>query len=102
MKSKFILIHPLDNILVCCRQAKAGEVINMGSEQLVLLEDIHLGHKVARQLLSAGDNIIKYGVSIGSALRDIHPGEHVHIHNIKSDYMPSHTREHQHENNDHQ
>ena len=36
---------------------------------------------------------MKYGVSIGSALQGIHPGEHVHLHNMKSDYLPPHTRE---------
>lgn len=93
MKSKFILLHPQDNVLVCCRAADAGEMIAVGRESIVLMKSVELGHKIARRTLSGGDKIIKYGVSIGSALRNIHPGEHVHLHNMKSDYLPPHTRQ---------
>ena len=37
--------------------------------------------------------LLKYGVSIGSALRDIAAGEHVHLHNMQSDYLPTYTLE---------
>ena len=93
MKSKFILLHPEDNVLICCRHAQAGEIVAVDKEEIVLLQDIELGHKVARQALTGGAKIMKYGVSIGSALQGIHPGEHVHLHNMKSDYLPPHTRE---------
>ena len=93
MKSKFILLHPQDNVLVCRQQANAGEIIDFDKEEIVLMQNIDLGHKVSREALSKGDKIIKYGVSIGSALQDISPGEHVHLHNMKSDYIPPHTRE---------
>jgi hypothetical protein len=33
--------------------------------------------------------VIKYGAPIGSATRDIAPGEYVHTHNLKSDYLPT-------------
>ena len=93
MKSKFILLHPKDNILVCCRQANADEIIAIDEEKIILIQNIELGHKVARQVLSRADKIIKYGVPIGSAMQNISPGEHVHLHNMKSDYIPPHTRE---------
>ena len=93
MKLKFILLHPEDNVLVCCRQADAGEIIVVGREKIVLMQAVELGHKIARRVLSRGEKITKYGVSIGSALHDIKPGEHIHLHNMKSDYIPPHTRE---------
>ena len=93
MKSKFILLHPDDNVLVCCRPAVADEIITAGEQEIVLLQDLQVGHKVARRALSRDDKIIKYGVSIGSAVQDIRPGEHVHLHNLESDYHPAHTRE---------
>lgn len=34
--------------------------------------------------IAVGEKIIKYGESIGAATCDIHPGEHVHIANVKS------------------
>ena len=93
MKSKFILLHPEDNVLVCCRQANADEIIPVGKDKIVLMQDMDLGHKIARQSLAKGDKVIKYGVSIGSALQGILPGEHVHLHNMKSDYIRPHTRQ---------
>ena len=34
----------------------------------------------------AGDPVIKYGARIGTATQDIVPGEHVHLHNMRSDF----------------
>lgn len=93
MKSKFILLHPQDNVLVCCRQAEVNEMITIGKQKIVLRQAMELGHKVARQAIARGNKIVKYGVSIGSAVQVIHPGEHVHLHNIKSDYIRPHTRQ---------
>ncbi len=92
MKSKFIRLHPQDNVLVCCQPSAAGAVITTGTASITLTEAVELGHKVAVRALAGGDKIVKYGVPIGSAVRDIRPGEHVHLHNMKSDYMPAHTR----------
>jgi altronate hydrolase len=40
------------------------------------------GHKYARRAIAAGEAVIKYGMPIGHATRDIAPGEHVHVHNL--------------------
>ncbi len=53
---------------------------------------IPLGHKIAARDIAAGEKIIKYGAPIGSAIRDIASGEHVHTHNLKSDYIPTFKR----------
>ncbi|MBE6680027.1 MAG: altronate dehydratase [Ruminococcaceae bacterium] len=42
------------------------------------------GHKYAVRDISAGENIIKYGMPIGHAIADIKKGEHVHTHNLKT------------------
>ena len=36
-----------------------------------------------------GEIIVKYGMPIGVATEAIAPGEHVHVHNIKSNYTPT-------------
>ncbi|HRJ73596.1 MAG TPA: SAF domain-containing protein [Terrimicrobiaceae bacterium] len=43
--------------------------------------------------IRTGEKILKYGVPIGSATCDIAFGEHVHLHNMKSDYLPTYTLE---------
>ena len=40
------------------------------------------GHKYALRPIAAGENVIKYGMPIGHATRDIAVGEHVHTHNL--------------------
>ena len=46
--------------------------------------DIPIGHKLAIRPLKANDTVIKYGVDIGRAVAEISPGEHVHVHNLKT------------------
>lgn len=45
-------------------------------------EPIPNGHKIARVDIATGTAVIKYGQSIGVAIRDIKAGEHVHSHNL--------------------
>ena len=42
------------------------------------------GHKYARRDIAEGENIIKYGMPIGHATCAIKVGEHVHVHNVKT------------------
>jgi altronate dehydratase len=69
-------LHPEDNVLTVI--AADGPV--------------PLGHKIAARAIAAGEKIIKYGVPIGSATRAIAAGEHVHTHNLRSDYLPTFAR----------
>ncbi len=91
--SPFILLHPDDNVLVCRQHAFRGQAITLDGETVILADEITVGHKIARRALSAGDKIIKYGAAIGSMKQDVPRGAHVHMHNMQSDYIKSHTRE---------
>ncbi len=46
--------------------------------------DIPIGHKVALGEIKSGDTVWKYGQDIGKAIANIGPGEHVHVHNVKT------------------
>lgn len=46
--------------------------------------DIPIGHKLAIKAIKSGDTIFKYGIDIGKAIADIAPGEHLHVHNVKT------------------
>ena len=87
---EFLLLHEADNVLVCCRTVKTGEVVMIDDSAVTTLQDIDVGHKVARTDIRRDEKIIKYGVSIGSAINAIQRGEHVHLHNMKSDYITPH------------
>ena len=90
---KLMLLHPDDNVLVCIAPIIAGERLAVEGLTLGALDGIDVGHKLARRPIAAGERILKYGAPIGSATRAIAPGEWVHTHNMKSDYIPSHDRQ---------
>lgn len=84
----YIQLHRADNVVVALRNLKGGEAIVIGSETVILKSDVLFGHKVAIRPVDAGNKIYKYGLPIGCAKNAITVGEHVHIHNLKSDYEP--------------
>jgi hypothetical protein len=43
--------------------------------------------------IAAGERVIKVGVPIGTATQAIAPGEHVHSHNLRSDYIATDVQE---------
>lgn len=90
--SAVILLHPNDNILVCVKQIHAGDELVIDGEKNIATIAIAVGHKIARRQLSVGDKVYRYGAPIGSMVMAAKKGEHVHMHNMKSDYIPSHTR----------
>lgn len=95
--SSLILLHPDDNILVCVKQINVGDEMIIDDELIVSSIAIDVGHKVARQVLSSGQKVFRYGAPIGSMTESVAKGYHVHMHNLKSDYIPSHTRSRQHQ-----
>lgn len=90
---QFVLLHEKDNILVCARSAPVGAPVEIDGTTYLLQADIALGHKIARSALKEGDKVLRYGIPIGSMTRPVKPAEHVHSHNLKSDYIPAHGRD---------
>ena len=90
-----ILLHPDDNILVCVKHISVGDLFAIDGEPITSAAAIDVGHKLARAALKAGDKVYRYGAPIGSMTDAVAQGEHVHMHNMKSDYIPSHTRSRQ-------
>jgi D-threo-aldose 1-dehydrogenase len=90
--SPVIVLERTDNVAVCRRNVTAGEMLDMGGEIAAARADLPLGHKVARHFIPVGATVVKYGMPIGSATTDIAPGEWVHLHNMRSNYISSHTR----------
>lgn len=89
-----IQLHPDDNVTVCLQPVTLDQICQVGITELTIISElVNVGHKVACQSIAPGDPIIKYGVPIGSAILAISKGEHVHLHNMKSDYIPPHNRQ---------
>lgn len=82
MIDELLQIHPDDNVAVALADLPRGRTINRNSGRLFLREDVTRGHKVALADIQAGEDIIKYGASIGRASTAIPAGAHVHRHNL--------------------
>ena len=91
--SAFLLLHTLDNVLICIKPVCAGSTVIIDGISYVLSSDTDIGHKIARVCLTVGDKILRYGMPIGSITADAKPGDHIHSHNLKSDYLPAHGRD---------
>jgi len=88
---RLLLLDPADNVFVAIKTIEAGEILDPAGTRITIEKSITLGHKVAARPLRRGEKILKYRAPIGSATRDIAAGEHVHLHNMQSDYLPTYT-----------
>jgi len=88
VQKQAVVINPGDNVATAVTNLSAGSTVSffMGQnvEKLTLNDPIPLGHKFALQDLALGQEIIKYGESIGSTLSPVVKGSHVHVHNMQS------------------
>ncbi|WP_347330147.1 UxaA family hydrolase [Marinimicrobium locisalis] len=91
-KEALILLHPSDNVLVATRTLRAGTRVVVGERPLELPQPLGVGHKMARWDMAQGEKVFKYGAPIGSLLAPVAAGAWVHMHNMTSDYLASHTR----------
>jgi len=86
-EQKAILLHPEDNTVTALADLKPGQAVATGSdaanEPIVIRQEIPYAHKFARVFIPKGADIKKYGEVIGIAVADIHPGGHVHVHNVE-------------------
>lgn len=82
MEIRAIVLHEQDNVVVLTQPARAGDTVSVYDASISILEDAPTGHKVAVRPIGAGTGIVKYGVVIGEASRDIAAGEWVHTHNV--------------------
>ena len=85
---RLLLLSPRDNVCAATRSLAAGEEIVFEGRTIRLTGDVPVGHKVAVLPIAAGEKVPKYGAPIGSASMSIAPGDHVHQHNLRSDYLP--------------
>lgn len=80
-----VVINPGEDVVaVALEDLKAGQTVKTAKGDVTLKDDITRGHKFALYDLKEGDQIIKYGYSIGHATCPIQKGQHVHSENVKT------------------
>ena len=81
----YIRVHPQDNVAIVVNDGGLPEGATF-ADGLVLRERVPQGHKVALTDLAEGDEVIRYNVVIGYALKNLPKGSWINEHVIR---MPS-------------
>ncbi len=90
---RLLMLSPRDNVFIVREAIRDGELIQIDGNSIKVSGYIGLGHKLAAMGIRSGSKVLKYGAPIGSATSDIVIGDHVHVHNLKSDYTPTYVLE---------
>lgn len=78
---KIYKINFNDNVAVAIAPLIKGEAV----DGVIVKEKIPFGHKIALCDINKGEDIFKYGASIGKASQNISKGSLVHTHNLQSE-----------------
>jgi len=91
---KAIIMAVADSVAIALDDLVPGDGVRIRSllqeivGELEVSDSVPYGHKLSVKLIAKGDEVIKNGEVIGIASQSISKGEHVHIHNIVSLYVP--------------
>jgi hypothetical protein len=90
MMARAFCVNQADNVATMLDEMKTPEAVRIlgaaGAVEMKSLDPIALGHKIALRDIPSGQPIVKFGVQIGRASRDIHAGQWVHLHNCESNF----------------
>ena len=83
-------VNALDNVAtVFANGVQAGDMVTVrdkkgNEEEILALNEIPYGHKIALRAIEKGEPIMKYGEKLGVASMAIAKGAHVHVQNLES------------------
>ncbi|WP_410512257.1 UxaA family hydrolase [Paenibacillus sp. BR2-3] len=83
-----LIIESKDSVAVAVEPLQEGDTavykINGEARTTQIVVNVPIYHKFAVVEIKKGDEVYKYGETIGRATGDIRAGEHVHTHNVVS------------------
>lgn len=83
MKYRALKIEPNDNVAVVIQDVYEGDAVDIQNNEIIEAKEfIKQGHKIAIKDIQEGAMVIKYGVPIGKAKKNIYCGEHIHTNNL--------------------
>ena len=91
---KAIIMAIADSVAIALGDIVPGDRVRIRSllqeivGELEVSDSVPYGHKLSVKPIAKGSEVIKNGEAIGAAKQPINRGEHVHIHNIVSLYVP--------------
>ncbi len=84
-----MMIDKTDHVATCIAPLKRGESVELTlngrkRKRIKAKQSIPFAHKICVKAMKKGDQCLKYGLSIGSATKEIKVGDYIHVHNIES------------------
>ena len=83
--AQIIKVHPNDNVAISIHAIPRGTEVSPGVKTL---EDIPQGHKIALKDLLKGNDVMRYGISLGRLLCNIPAGAHIDEHSLEMQKSP--------------
>ena len=85
MKYLALCLSNKDNVANTLDIISAGQKLEITNKKTITAKTkIPKYHKIALNNIPSGSSIIKNGICIGTAIKEIDLGGHVHVHNIVS------------------
>jgi (2R)-sulfolactate sulfo-lyase subunit alpha len=90
MSHSFLIHEDSDDVGVAVMDLESSQEVTgvyIESGRSVSLKSraaVPLGHKIALRDLAEGADVIKYGVRIGRTIAEVHAGDYVHTHNLRT------------------
>jgi altronate hydrolase len=81
--TKVLQIDPRDNVLIALTDLQRGESVTLDAQTYRLESDVAAKHKIAREELVTGANVIMYGVIVGKTMEPIRQGQALTTRNIR-------------------
>lgn len=81
----WIRLSAEDGVVIALRAVSSGENISLeDGRELTVRDDVPKGHKILTKPVAAGEDVLKFGYSIGKAKTDLEAGVWVHTHNLRT------------------
>ncbi|MEF2246837.1 MULTISPECIES: UxaA family hydrolase [unclassified Paenibacillus] len=80
--NSWVRLNEKDHVVIALQPFTKGDKIELEEGQLTVTEDIPSGHKILTRPVQQGDDILKFGYSIGKAKESLQPGCWIHTHNM--------------------
>jgi len=80
--SSWVKLHEKDHVIIALQSFSKGDVVGVDGTELTLSDDVPKGHKILLRAVAEGDDILKFGYSIGKAKMNLEPGCWIHTHNM--------------------
>jgi altronate hydrolase len=88
MSRSFLQLDPRDSVLIALTNLRADESVEFEGQTFTLPKNVPAKHKFAMRSINVGDNVVMYGVLVGTAVKPIAAGELLTTSNIQHQAAP--------------